>query len=167
MPAYWRISRDALCADLSGMNPVCKQTFSSWKLNKSDDLLSLKKLNLPCWYTTRKRSFKTLYPPRLFPINCNISVRLTNRPRSIHKCWVLSINLLSIAGITLTTQIFAIYTEWTKMGLEKQQKFIQVTESRHRTGVQYDFLMGLAQSVRRHIAHQKLRFTCKSKTSQK
>lgn len=57
--------------------------------------------------------------------------------------------------------------DWTKMGLEQQQQCIQVTESQYHTGVQYRVPMCLAQAVRRHTAHHKLRFTCKSETSQK
>lgn len=53
------------------------------------------------------------------------------------------------------------------MGLEQQQKYIQVAESWYHTGVQYHIPMGWAQALRRHIAHHKLRFTWKSKTSQK
>lgn len=41
------------------------------------------------------------------------------------------------------------------MGLEQQQKYIQVTESWYPTNVQYHIPMGWAQAVRRNIAHHK------------
>lgn len=53
------------------------------------------------------------------------------------------------------------------MGLEQQQKCISVTEFQYHAGVRTwgpdHVSIGLAQAVRRHIAHHKLRLTCKSK----
>lgn len=80
-----------VCADLSGVNPVCKQT-SSWKLNKSQHCYIPKSSTVPV-STSLERAVK-LYPPRLLPINRNSSVHLTNIPRSIYKWWVLSIRAI-------------------------------------------------------------------------
>lgn len=111
-------NRAAVCADLSGMNPVCKQTVSSWKLNKSQYCyLSKSSTFLVSTPLLVERSCKTLYLHKLFPVNFNSSVHLTNIPRNIYKDWGLSIKLVLIVSITLTTEIFTIYTlldtDWT------------------------------------------------------
>lgn len=109
MSAHWQISKQGCCLCRTLWNESCVQTDLQLEAEQIPTLASPKKLNLPCQHLTRKRSCKTLYPPRLFPINCDSSVHPTNIPKSIYKCWVLSIRLLLIAGITLRTGIFTIY----------------------------------------------------------